>query len=103
MSGSRKLNNKSNVISENLKKFRKESGYSQRSLCEKLELMGLQLYKADIYSIEHNKRSVKDFELLAFSIIFDKPIEDFLKMLQILINKCIYFLSLNTLVLYSIY
>ena len=73
MSGSRKLNNKSNVISENLKKFRKESGYSQQSLCEKLELMSLQLYKADIYSIEHNKRSVKDFKLLAFSIIFDNP------------------------------
>lgn len=79
MSGSRKLNNKSNVISENFKQFRKESGYSQRALCERLELMGLQLYKADIYSIEHNKRSVKDFELLAFSIVFDKPIDEFFK------------------------
>lgn len=58
MSGSRKFNNKSNVIAENFKKFRQESGYSQRALCEKLELMGLQLFKADIYSIEHNKRSV---------------------------------------------
>ena len=79
MSGSRKLNNKSNVIAENFKKFRQESGYSQRVLCEKLELMGLQLYKADIYSIEHNKRSVKDFELLTFSIVFDRPISDFFK------------------------
>lgn len=78
MSGSKKLNNKSNVIAENFKKFRQESGYSQRTLCEKLELMGLQLYKADIYSIEHNKRSVKDFELLAFSIIFNKPVADFI-------------------------
>lgn len=59
MSGSKKLNNKSNVISENFKRFRQESGYSQSKLCEKLELMGLQLYKADIYSIEHNKRSVR--------------------------------------------
>ena len=79
MSGSRKFNNKSNVIAENFKKFRLESGYSQRALCEKLELMGLQLFKADIYSIKHNKRSVKDFELLAFSIVFDKPIADFFK------------------------
>lgn len=79
MSESRKLNNKANVISENFKKFRQESGYSQRELCEKLELMGLQLYKADIYSIEHNKRSVKDFELLVFSIVFNKPLEDFFK------------------------
>lgn len=79
MSGSKKLNNKSNIIAENFKQFREESGYSQRILCEKLELLGIQLYKADIYSIEHNKRSVKDFELLAFSIIFNKPIEDFFK------------------------
>ena len=41
--------------------------------------MGLQLYKADIYSIEHNKRSVKDFELLAFSIVFNKPLTEFFK------------------------
>ncbi len=79
MSGSKKLNNKSNIIAENFKQFREESGFSQRILCEKLELLGIQLYKADIYSIEHNKRSVKDFELLAFSIIFNKPIEDFFK------------------------
>lgn len=79
MSGSRKLNNKSNVIAENFKQFRQESGYSQRALCERLELMGLQLYKADIYSIKHNKRSVKDFELLAFSIVFNKPVADFFK------------------------
>ena len=79
MSGSKKLNNKSNVISENFKQFRKECGYSQRALCEKLELMGLQLYKADIYSIEHNKRSVKDFELLAFQLFLINQLTIFLK------------------------
>jgi len=41
--------------------------------------MGLQLYKTDIYSIEHNKRSIKDFELLAFSIVFNKPLTEFFK------------------------
>ena len=71
------LNNKYNIISENFKKFRKEKGWSQRELCQKLDLLGLTLYKADIYSIEHNKRAVKDFELLAFSIVFNKPVMDF--------------------------
>ena len=71
------LNNKYNIISENLKKFRKEKKFSQRELCEKLDLLGVNLYKAVIYSIEHNKRAVKDFELLAFSIVFNKPITDF--------------------------
>lgn len=79
MSGSRKINNKSNVISENFKRIRLESGFSQRILCEKLELIGVTMYKADIYNIEHNKRSVKDFELLAFSIVFNKPVSEFYK------------------------
>lgn len=79
MSGSRKINNKSNVISENFKRIRLESGFSQRVLCEKLELIGVTMYKADIYNIEHNKRSVKDFELLAFSIVFNKPVSEFFK------------------------
>ena len=73
------LNNKYNIISENFKKFRKEKGLSQRDVCQKLDLLGVTLYKADIYGIEHNKRAVKDFDLLAFSIIFDKPIEEFYK------------------------
>ena len=73
------INNKLNVISENFKKFRAESGFSQKVLCEKLELIGLNLYKADIYAIEHNKRCVKDYELLAFSIVFNRPIADFYK------------------------
>ncbi len=71
------LNKKYNVISENFKKFRQEKGYSQRVLCQKLELLGVTLYKADVYAIEHNKRAVKDFELLAFSIVLEKPIVDF--------------------------
>ena len=73
------LNSKYNVISENFKKFRKYKNFSQRELCQKLELLGLTLYKADIYAIEHNKRAVKDYELLAFSIVFNKPITDFYK------------------------
>lgn len=73
------LNNNYNIISENFKKFRKEKGYSQREVCQKLDLLGVTLYKADIYGIEHNKRAVKDFELLAFSVIFDKPVQEFYK------------------------
>ena len=72
-----KLNDKYNIISNNLKNFRIERGFSQQILCDKLELLGITLYKADIYSIEHNKRTVKDFELFAFSKVLDKPISDF--------------------------
>ena len=37
------LNNKYNIISENLKKFRKEKKFSQRELCEKLDLTYIKL------------------------------------------------------------
>lgn len=37
------LNNKYNIISENFKKFRKEKKFSQRELCEKLDLLGVNL------------------------------------------------------------
>ena len=73
------LNKKYNIISNNFKEFRKEKGFSQRELCQKLDLLGVTLYKADIYAIEHNKRAVKDYELLAFSNVLDKPISDFYK------------------------
>lgn len=80
MSGSRKLNNKSNVISENFKIFRQESGFSQSELCNRLELMGLQLFKADIYSIEHNKRSVKDFELIGLCVVLNIDFDELKKL-----------------------
>ena len=35
------------------------------------------MHKTALYNIEHNRRSVKDFELKAFSEIFKKKIEDF--------------------------
>lgn len=41
MSGSKKLNNKSNVISENFKQFRKECGYSQRGSMWKIRTNGI--------------------------------------------------------------
>ena len=75
MSGSRKFNNKSNLIAENLIKYRKKKGMSQRVLCQKLDLLGIPIFRSDLYGIEHNKRSVKDFELLAFSKVLEVPIE----------------------------
>ena len=58
-----KFENKVNIIGTNLKKYRKELNMSQEQLCNKLSLLGITLYKNDIYRIENNKRTVKDFEL----------------------------------------
>ena len=46
-------------------------------LIRELNLKGINMHKTSLYNIEHNKRSVKDFELKAFSEIFNKKIEDF--------------------------
>ena len=59
----RKLNNNLNVISENLRKYRIEKHLSQANLTRELDLIGINLHKNDIYMIENNKRTVKDYEL----------------------------------------
>lgn len=76
----RKLGSNVNIIGTNLKHIREERGLSQLDLCCKLELLGVPMYKSDIYEIENNKRLVKDFEskalCLALSISLDELYAD---------------------------
>ena len=62
----RKLNNNLNVIRENLRNYRKEKHLSQADLTMELNLLGINLHKNDVYMIENNKRSVKDYEVWGF-------------------------------------
>lgn len=78
--GVRKLNNKYfNVISKNVAKYRELSGLSQPDLCRELSLLGINMYNNDIYRIEHNKKSVKDFELYALAKVLKVTVNDLLK------------------------
>ncbi len=72
----RKLNNYYNVISENLIKYRKSKNYSQAGLVKELNLLGINMHKNDIYLIESNQRSVKDYELWGFTKILNVTFED---------------------------
>lgn len=77
--GARKLNNKyANVIGKNLLKYRELKGLSQPDLCRELSLLGINMYINDIYRIEHNKKSVKDFELYAFARVLKISVLDLL-------------------------
>ncbi len=67
----KKFHSKSNIISKNIKKYRTMIGYNQEQLCTKLDLFRLNLYHSDIYLIEHNKRLVRDYEVLAFWKVFN--------------------------------
>ena len=62
----RKLNNNLNVIGEILRNYRKEKHLSQADLTMELNLLGINLHKNDVYMIENNKRSVKDYEVWGF-------------------------------------
>lgn len=78
--GVRKLKNKYfNVISKNVEKYRALRGLSQPDLCRKLSLLGINMYNNDIYRIEHNKKSVKDFELYALAKVLNVTIDDLLE------------------------
>lgn len=78
--GYRKLNGNFNIISKNLLKYRNIRGLSQPDLSRELALLGVTLYNNDIYKIEHNKRTVKDYELYALikvlNISFEQLTED---------------------------
>lgn len=72
-----RFNNKLNIIGKNIKKYRELNNLSQNDICCKMALLGINLYKNDIYKIEHNKRIVKDYELYAFSKILNTDINKF--------------------------
>lgn len=72
----RKLNNNLNVIGENLRKIRKSKHLSQADLIKDLNLLGINMHKNDIYMIEANKRTVKDYELWGFTKVLNITFDD---------------------------
>lgn len=77
MSKISKYNNKLNVVANTLRKYRVEKKLSYAELSAKLELMGILIHKQNIYDIENNKRTVKDYELFGIAHILGVDINDF--------------------------
>ena len=69
------LNGNLNIIEKNLRKYRRLRELSQPAICRKLDLLGVTMYISDIYEIEHGKKTVKDFEALAFCKVLDISLE----------------------------
>lgn len=57
-------NNKINIIANIVLEERTKQGLSYQDLSNKLQLLGVCLYKNDLFLIEKNKRMVRDFELI---------------------------------------
>lgn len=64
------------LFGTNLKRIRESKNLSQTELCCKLELLGVTMFKSDIYEIENNKRLVKDFESKALSIALSISLDE---------------------------
>lgn len=65
----KKFNDKRNMIGNIVKRNREKMHYSKTELSHKLELLGVELDRFELYKIETSKTSVKDFELVALCIV----------------------------------
>ena len=67
----KKYNNKPNMIGKKLYEARIKKGYTKTELCRKLELLGIEFDRNEIYRIENFRMTVKDFELIALASVLD--------------------------------
>ena len=71
---------KNNICGEKIAFLRKALNCSQRALADKLQLLGLEIDKNAIQRIESGQRFVTDIELVYFSKVFKKSIDELLNM-----------------------
>ena len=67
----KKFNNCRNVIGSTIKKYRELRHFTKAELSHKLELLGIELDRFELYKIETCKKSVKDFELVTLCMVLD--------------------------------
>jgi len=78
----KKFNDNRNVIGDIIKTHREQKKLTKTDLSHKLELLGIELDRFELYKIETFKKSVKDFELIAFCIILDIELEELKKQIE---------------------
>ena len=76
----RKLNGNMNVIGTNLRHYRKAKHLSQAELTQELNLLGIPIYKNDIWLI------VKDYELWGFIKVLDISFDDLFNGINAILN-----------------
>ena len=78
----KKFNNNRNVIGNLIKIHREKKHYSKMELSRKLELLGIELDRFELYKIETAKTIVKDFELIGLCIVLDIDFEELKKLVE---------------------
>lgn len=67
-----------NISGKRIAKFRKKLNLSQRELADAMQLIGLDIGKNAIQTIESGERFVTDLELAYFAYFFGKSTEELL-------------------------
>ena len=67
---------KMNLIGNNVKKYRKQRKMSQQALSNKLELLGVYVWRGSVSRIEDFSRTVTDIELYAISEVLGVSVND---------------------------
>ena len=70
---------KNNISGKNVRKRRKELGWSQEELAARLQLAGLETSQRTISRIEIGSRVVQDYELNFYSKALNLSLEELLK------------------------
>lgn len=77
-----KYQGKLNAIGNEIKIYRQKNNMTQKELSEKMQLYGIDLNKNSLQKIERGDRVIKEYELAAFSHIFNVSAD-------ILLENCI--------------
>ena len=78
----KKFNENRNVIGNLVKKYREEKKYTKAQLSQKLELLGIELDRFELYKLENGLSSVKDFELIGLCIVLDINFDEIKKLVS---------------------
>jgi len=75
----KKYNNKPNITGNLIQSYRVQKGITKEDLCKKLQLLGINIDRNELYRMEHNRMIIKDFELVGIckvlEIDYDKILE----------------------------
>lgn len=67
----KKFKGKKNAYGKIVRQYREQKGFSRAVLSRELDLMGIPMSSDEIYRIENQKLTIKDYELIAICIILD--------------------------------
>ena len=73
----KKFNDKPNCTGALIHQYRMKKKIGVTDLCRRLDLLGVNINRKDIYNMENGAMIIKDFELLALAKILEIPLDEF--------------------------